>query len=132
MFDLAKIENGRMNVAEPHYIVAKSGEAIAEGEALVLNGGALTKCGATAVPTYIACTALSAAATERKIPVIPVASNQIYRVATTASVASLSIGTKVTLSDDGTKVTATTASGVATIVDLNGASAAGDQIYIKF
>ena len=131
MFDLAKIENGRMNVAEPHYLVADAG-AIAEGEALVLNAnGKLERCGATTVPTHIACTALSAAATDRKIPVIPVASNQIYRVALSVAPTSLKVGSKVTIVD-GTKVSATTASGVATIVDLNGASAAGDQIYIKF
>lgn len=125
MFDLAKIENGRMNVAEPHYIVA--GTTIQEGMALVLTSGKLTKCGATVKPAYIA---MSSGITDQKIPVIPVAENQIYRVPCTAVPAN--IGIKVTINADGLQVTGTTTDGVATVVDLNGATKAGDQIYIKF
>ena len=95
MFDLAKIENGRMNVAEPHYLVA--GTTIQEGMALVLNGGKLAKCGATVKPAYIA---MSSGITDQKIPVIPVAENQIYRVPCTAVPAN--IGIKVTINSDGT------------------------------
>lgn len=125
MFDLAKIENGRMNVAEPHYIVA--GTTIQEGMALVISGGKLAKCGATVKPAYIA---MSSGITDQKIPVIPVAENQIYRVPCTAVPAN--IGIKVTINSDGLQVTGTTTDGVATVVDLNGATKGGDQIYIKF
>ena len=54
MFKLSKIENARMNVPEPEYLPVTASEAVSEGEALVLSNGALTKCGATATPTYIA------------------------------------------------------------------------------
>ena len=45
---------------------------------------------------------------------------------------SLKVGQKVTISGDGTGVTATTTDGVATIVDLLGAAAAGDFIQVRF
>lgn len=43
MFRLLKIENARMNVPEPEYLEVTAAEAVAEGEALVLSGGKLTK-----------------------------------------------------------------------------------------
>jgi hypothetical protein len=133
MFYLAKYENARMGVAEPEYLVAKGNEAIQEGEALSLaSDGTLTKCGATTAPAYIAMCSVSATATERKIPVIPVDKHQLYRVETSAAPTSLKVGAKVTINSDGLKVTATTTDGVATVIDLNGANAAGDEIYVKF
>ena len=53
--------------------------------------------------------------------------------ATTWSVAAsrVHIGDKVTLSADGLQVTATTTSGVAEVVGMDG-TAAGDTVYVRF
>lgn len=131
MFRLLKIENARMNVPEPEYLEVTDGEAVAEGEALVLASGKLTKCGATAAPAYIAMGVKTAADTKRTIPVCRVEKNQVYAVPVTAAPASVKIGDKVTLHTDGLRVTATTTNGVVTVVDLNGASVAGDEIIVR-
>jgi len=131
MFKLLKIENARQNVPEPEFYEVTASEAVVEGEALVLSSGKLTKCGATSTPTHIAMADCAAAATNRKIPVCRVESNQIYEVDTSADPSSLVPGNKVTLHTDGLKVTATTTSGVITVIDINGAAASGDKIIVR-
>lgn len=131
MFKLLKIENARENVPSPVFLDVTANEAVAMGEALVLSGGTLTKCGATVAPTHIAMAALAADAAKRTIPVARVASNQIYEVPVSAAPTSLKVGDKVTLHTDGLQVTATTTSGVVTVENLNGATAAGDKIIVR-
>lgn len=131
MFRLIKIENARINVPEPEYLDVTAAEAVSEGEALVLTSGKLTKCGATVAPQFIAMASLSADATKRKIAVCRVEKNQVYEVPVTAAPTSLNVGDKVTLNTDGLQVTATTTSGVVTIVNLNGATAAGDKVVVR-
>lgn len=131
MFRLMKIENARINVPEPEYLDVTAAEAVSEGEALVLASGKLTKCGATVAPEFIAMASLSAGATKRTIAVCRVEKNQVYEVPVTAAPTSLKVGDKVTLNTDGLQVTATTTSGVVTIVDLNGATAAGDKVVVR-
>lgn len=131
MFRLIKIENARINVPEPEYLDVTAAEAVSEGEALVLASGKLTKCGATVAPEFIAMASLSADATKRTIAVCRVEKNQVYEVPVTAAPTSLKVGDKVTLNTDGLQVTATTTSGVVTIVDLNGATAAGDKVVVR-
>ena len=132
MFDLKKIENGRMNVPEPMFLEAKASEAIAYGEALVLSSGKLTKCGATTKPEFIALCAVDAAATDREIPVCRVESNQVYDVPCTVAPTSLVPGAKVTINSDGLQVTGTTSDGVATVISNNGGTKAGDIITVRF
>ena len=131
MFRLMKIENARINVPEPEYLDVTAAEAVSEGEALVLTSGKLTKCGATVAPQFIAMASLSADAEKRTIAVCRVEKNQVYEVPVTAAPTSLKVGDKVTLNTDGLQVTATTTSGVVTIVDLNGATAAGDKVVVR-
>ncbi len=131
MFKLLKIENARENVPAPEFYEVTAAEAVTMGEALVLSSGKLTKCGATTTPTFIAMADCSASATKRKIPVARVAANQVYEVETSADCSAVVVGSKVTLHTDGLQVTATTTSGVITVVDLNGAAAAGDKIIVK-
>lgn len=131
MFRLIKIENARINVPEPEYLDVTAAEAVSEGEALVLASGKLTKCGATVAPEFIAMASLSADATKRTIAVCRIEKNQVYEVPVTAAPTSLKVGDKVTLNTDGLQVTATTTSGVVTIVDLNGATAAGDKVVVR-
>ena len=128
MFKLIKIEGGRINVYEPQ-ILPVGAAAVKSGEALVLASGKLVKCDATVVPTFIA---LADAAASTEVAVGRVESNQLYEVNMSAAPTSLKIGNKVTLGDDGITVTATTTSGVAEIVDLNGATAIGDTLVVRF
>lgn len=131
MFNLLKIENARMNVPEPVFYEATEGEAISIGEALVLEDGKLTKCAATTKPEFIAIGQRAANDAERKVAVCRVESNQVYEVPVTAAPTALKVGDKVTIHTDGLQVTATTTSGVVTIEDLNGATAAGDKIVVR-
>ena len=127
MIDLKKIVGGRMNVPEPE--IHTAGCAIVPGMALTLTNGKLTLCEPTAVPTHIS---LGSAKDGEKVACYSVAHDHIYEVPCSASPAALTEGDKVTLGADGVTVTATTASGVATVVSLNGAKNAGDIIVVKF
>lgn len=131
MFRLIKIENARINVPEPEYLDVTAAEAVSEGEALVLTSGKLKKCGATVAPQFIAMASLAADAEKRTIAVCRVEKNQVYEVPVSAAPTSLNVGDKVTLNTDGLQVTATTTSGVVTIVSLNGAAAAGDKVVVR-
>ena len=108
-----------------------AGEAYAMGEALVIKNGAATKCDATSKPTHICCRDQEANAAEH-ITIYPITGTMHFATKVTAAPTSLAIGSKVTLAADGLGVTATTASGVCEIVNLNGAKAAGDDIVVKF
>lgn len=130
MFDLKKILNGRTSVPEPEIYLA--GSDISVGMALTLSGGKLTKCSGTTVPTHVA---MGSAVTGGKVAAAPVNSDQRYETEITVDYSGDNHpkeGDKVTISADGLGVTATTASGVATIVALNGAKAVGDKITVKF
>lgn len=128
MFDLKKILNGRMNVPEPEMHVAGI-DIASTGMALTLAAGKLALCSPTSVPTHIS---MGIAKNGEKCAVCPVNGDQRYEVEVTAAPTSLKEGDKVTIASDGLGVTATTSSGVATIVSLDGASASGDKITIKF
>ena len=113
MFKLVRIQNAQMNVPEPEYLPAAA-ESFAEGEALVVTGGKLTKAGATALPTFIAAKSVTAAAGDI-VPAFRVEPQQVWEAPNPGAV---TIGAKVTLEADGLGVTATTTSGVATITEV--------------
>ena len=126
MFIVRKILGSRINVPEPEMHV--SGTAITAGMALNLTGGTLAKT--TAAPTHIA---LADAASGEQVAcyaVLP--GTMIFEVPVSAAPTSLKEGDKVTIDSGALNVTATTTNGVATIVDLNGATAAGDTVMVKF
>ena len=75
---------------------------------------------------------MTASATKRNIAACRVESNQVYEVECSAVPAALVPGDKVTLTTDALGVTATKDSGVAKVVALNGAAAAGDKITVRF
>lgn len=108
-------------------------EEVKLGEALVLSSGKLTKCGATATPTFIAqepCTAAEATA-GKEISVLRVSKEVIYETELTAAYSAIAAGAKVTLASTGLGITATTTSGVAEIVDWDG-TAVGDRVRVRF
>lgn len=121
MFTLRKIEGGRINVFEP-VVYPVGPTAVTEGEALVLSGGTLAKCGQDVTPTFIA---LESGASNAEIHVGRVESNQVYE---TAAVSGVTLGAKYKLSSDATGIIATAAStGGAEIVAIN-----ENSIYVRF
>ena len=134
MFKLIKIQNSGRNVPEPEKLKKLSSITITAGEALVLDDGEITSCPSTATPTYIA----FAAASEESESVVcyPVSRDMLFETTVNASPTALAVGSKVTIGKDSDGcsvcVSATTASGVATIVNLDGAAQVGDKVTVKF
>ncbi len=111
------------------YRQAAAEEAVVLGEALVTNAsGLLTKCGATAKPEFMA---VGPQDEQDVVPVVRVQDYQVWRTQLSAAGTSLKAGSKVTLDADGLRVTATTDSGVAVIVDLEGTQV-GDSVRVRF
>ncbi len=105
-------------------------ETFKVGETLKIASGKLTKCIGTAVPEYVSCADYVAPASNAKdIPVVEINPGQIYRVPLQAAGGSLVVGDKVTIHTDGLQVTATTTSGVAEIVKIEG-TGVGDYVQV--
>lgn len=125
MFRIAKMEVGQ--TAPMEHMIAN--EAVVYGEALTLATGKVAKCAATAKPDYIAVGA--AAKSGDSVPVIKVQSYMQFETTITADGASLHLGDKVTLDSTALQVTATTGSGVATILGMDG-TAIGSTVTVRF
>lgn len=125
MFRLSGMDVGLTPPIE--YMEVTADEAVTLGEALVLTSGKLTKCGATAKPTYVAV----GPDQDGVAPVIKVQDYMEFETTLAAAGTSLVPGSVVTLHTDGMQVTATTTSGVATIVALHG-TAIGDTVTVRF
>lgn len=65
------------------------------------------------------------------IHVIPVNSHMVFETVASAALTEVTQGSKVTLSADGLKITATTTSGVAEILDMDG-TAIGSRVRVRF
>ena len=132
MFNLIKILNGRMNVPEPEFLPVTASEEYKEGEALKIASGKVTKASGTTVPTHIA---LGVEAKGGLLPVARIDRTMVFEVPVTYSSTANAIvlGTKLTITDDGTGVTDVTTNGVATVVDTLGANkTAGDKVLVIF
>ena len=103
------------------------------GMALIQSSGKLAVATGTSKPTYISMVEKSAAVTAGElIPVIKVDPSIIFETTNSASLADVSVGAKVTLhASSGMQVTATTTSGVATIVEKLG-DAVGSKVRVRF
>lgn len=129
MFNLLKIEGGRINVHEPEmHTIGGEAETLARGTVCVLTNGLLVAANGTTKPTHIT---LAKGKSGERIPTGRIESNQVYETTVSASPASLVVGAKVQLVA-GTSVDATITDGVATIVDKLDAAASGDIIHVRF
>ena len=118
MFNCIKIINGRINVPETESLPTTAGETYAEGEALVLSGGKLTK--ATGKPTHISLADYTAPASGQKdLPCYRIAPNMVFEVPVSFSETAVAIvvGSKLKVDTDGLGVTDVTTGGVITVVD---------------
>ena len=119
--------------ATPPLVVQKAtaSEAYEVGEVLTLSSGRVTKCGATNTPVYICAAKLAACSADDPVHCYRMHKTQSYDTILQAAGTSLNIGDKVTIHTDGLQVTATTASGVAEIVSMDG-TAVGDHVAVRF
>ena len=126
-FLLQNMDVGQTPPIEYRQVTAE--EAVVLGEALVTaSTGLLTKCGATAKPEFMA---VGPQDEKDVAPVVRVQDYQVWETQLSAAGTSLKLGNKVTLETDGLRVTATTTSGVAVIVDMEG-TAVGDSVRVRF
>ena len=102
------------------------------GMALVQTSGNLALASGTTAPTYISmCERKEACTAGDLIPVVRVQKDIIFGVPAKAAMTSVKLGDKVTIHTDGLQVTATTTSGVAEVVGMDG-TAAGSTVLVRF
>jgi len=128
MFKLSKMDVTSTPPLE--YLPTTTGTAYDAGDALVIAAGKAALCGATTSPLYIAAGTCTGAVGV-SIPAIRVQKTMLFETPLTAVGTALNLGDKVTLSATADGVTATTASGVAELVDING-TAIGDTVVVRF
>ena len=102
------------------------------GMALTLTSGKLAKATGTTKPAYISMLQAKAALTAGEIiPVVRVTEDIIWETTLQEAGTSLNVGDKVTIHTDAMQVTATTTSGVAEIVYMDGTDA-GSMCRVRF
>lgn len=102
------------------------------GMALVQTSGNLALASGTTAPAYISmCERETACTAGELIPVVRVQKDIIFGVPAQAAMTSVKLGDKVTIHTDGLRVTATTTSGVAEVVGMDG-TAAGSTVLVRF
>lgn len=102
------------------------------GMALTQTSGNLAVASGTTIPTYISmCEKETACTAGELIPVIRVQKDMILETTFSAAATSIKLGNKVTLHTDGEQVTATTTSGIAEVVYMEG-TAAGSVCRVRF
>ena len=100
--------------------------------AMTMADGQLAAASGTTTPTYICMTQRAEACQAGElIPVIRVQHGIIFETSFSEEAVAVKLGDKLTLSEDGLSVTATTASGVAEVVKMGG-TAEGDTVYVRF
>lgn len=99
------------------------------GEVAVLSGGVVTKATGTTMPTHLVAEK-GTKTTADTVSVIPIYPDQEY-ITTLSTAGTLAVGSKVTIASDASQVTATTTSGVATVIEATG-STSGSTVVVKF
>jgi hypothetical protein len=133
MFKLIKILNSGSNVPEPIYLPV-NGINAKVGTAMNLTAGKLSHCSATVVPTHVL---LKDVKTSDQVALCyKISPDMQFEAPVNGSCASLYAGAKVKLYTNAdlaaVGVSNDTASGVAKIVSLDGATAAGDKVTVVF
>ena len=129
MFCLSSMKVGLTPPIE--YKTATAGESYAVGEALKQSGGKVTLCSGTTKPEYIC---VGPANDAGEVPCVAVQDYLDFE--TTLGVVptdstTVAVGNKVTLHTDGMSVTATTTSGVAEVLAIDGQTV-GSRVVVRF
>lgn len=102
------------------------------GLALTMTSGNLAIASGTTAPLYVSMREESAAVTAGTIiPVVRVLDSIVFETTFSAAATSIKVGDKVTISSDGTQVTATKTGGVAEVVWMEG-TASGSKVRVRF
>lgn len=103
------------------------------GMALTQTTGNLAIATGTTKPDYISmCETAAAVSAGTIIPVIRITDDMVFETSFSASASSIKLGNKVTLhASSGMQVTATTSSGVAEVVYMDG-TASGSMCRVRF
>lgn len=102
------------------------------GLALTMTSGNLSVASGTTAPLYVSMREEDAAVTAGTIiPVVRVLDSIVFETTFSAAATSIKVGDKVTISSDGTQVTATKTNGVAEIVAMDGTTA-GSKVRVRF
>lgn len=102
------------------------------GMALTQTAGNLAIASGTTAPTYLSmCERETACTAGELIPVIRVGKGMVFETSFSAAATAVKPGNKVTLHTDGLHVTATTTSGVAEVVYMDG-TASGSMCRVRF
>lgn len=102
------------------------------GLALTMTSGNLAVASGTTAPTYISMREEGAAVEAGTIiPVVRVLDSIVFETTFSAAATSIKVGDKVTISSDGTQVTATKTGGVAEVVWMEG-TASGSKVRVRF
>lgn len=112
------------------YVPATANEVFTVGEALKIASGAVTKCSGTTKPTFVC----MGPAENGNVPVMRVQDYMVFGTTLSAAPgegATIKPGDKLTLSTDALQVTATTTSGVATVVAIEGQTV-GSVVHVRF
>lgn len=112
------------------YMPATANETYAVGEALKIASGAVTKCSGTNAPAFVCV----GPAKDGNVPCVRVQKYMLFYTTLSAAPGegvTLVPGTKVTIATDGMEVTATTTSGVAEIVAIEGQTV-GSGVQVRF
>ena len=100
------------------------------GTLLYLNAGKLAVAGGTVKPQFIAQHTGTIDGTQ-VVAFEKIKESTIYETTCSAAFTSIKVGDKVTTSTDGLTVTATTESGVATVVGFDGTTV-GSKVLVRF
>lgn len=124
-------EDGRVQPWE--YLPATGSTKPDIGLACVLSSGKLAKASGTTKPTHICMAERGAAVTAGTLlPCIKIEPDMVFEVTNSASLNGVNIGDAVTINTNGLQVTATTASGVATIVRKTAGTGTGNPTLVRF
>lgn len=101
------------------------------GMALTLSAGKLVTASGTTAPGYISMMEADTAQDDKVIPVLRVEDGITFMTQNSAAFGAVKVGNKVTIANDGLRVTATTTSGVAEVVSICGTDT-GSDIAVRF
>lgn len=120
-FEFLRAENNAAPIEKE--LPATVSEAYAHGETVKFSSGKLTKASGTDKPEFIYVGKnITSAITGQVINVVPVLPEYEWETTFSADASAKAAGAKVTVSSDGTQVTATTASGVFELLEDGKAS----------
>lgn len=102
------------------------------GMVMTMTGGKLVAATGTTKPTYLCITQRESACTAgEEIDVLRIQPDMVLETSFSAAATAVNIGDKVTVSTDGTQVTATTTNGTAEVVYMDGTDA-GSMCRVRF